>query len=74
MLALLAACGPDARYEGYVRRQAEEIERHRHYAVMALPEDLDYGAVRGLSSEVRQKLAAVRPLLPDQRDCTPLVP
>jgi tRNA uridine 5-carboxymethylaminomethyl modification enzyme len=56
----------EVRYEGYVQRQAQEVERHRRYAVLALPDDLDYGAVRGLSSEVRQKLAAVRPATVDQ--------
>jgi tRNA uridine 5-carboxymethylaminomethyl modification enzyme len=50
-----------ARYEGYLQRQANEIERHRQYAEMALPETLDYAAVRGLSTEIRQKLSVTRP-------------
>ena len=50
-----------AKYQGYVARQREEIERHEHFESMALPRDLDYGQVRGLSIEVRQKLSQHRP-------------
>ncbi len=50
-----------AKYQGYVARQREEIERHERYEAMALPSDLDYGAVRGLSIEVQQKLNQHRP-------------
>jgi tRNA uridine 5-carboxymethylaminomethyl modification enzyme len=51
----------DAKYAGYVDRQHDEIERRRRYEEAALPLDLDYAAVAGLSAEVRQKLAAHRP-------------
>ena len=50
-----------AKYQGYVARQREEIERDKRYEAMALPHDLDYSEVRGLSIEVRQKLNAHRP-------------
>ncbi|MCK6372368.1 MAG: tRNA uridine-5-carboxymethylaminomethyl(34) synthesis enzyme MnmG, partial [Gammaproteobacteria bacterium] len=50
-----------ARYDGYLQRQEQEIERSRRYAETALPQDIDYGAVRGLSHEIRQKLADIRP-------------
>ncbi len=50
-----------ARYRGYVDRQHDEIERQRRWADWQLPDDIDYGAVRGLSHEVRQKLAEARP-------------
>ncbi|HVQ62302.1 MAG TPA: tRNA uridine-5-carboxymethylaminomethyl(34) synthesis enzyme MnmG [Burkholderiales bacterium] len=50
-----------AKYQGYVLRQREEIERDKRYEAMALPPDLDYGEVRGLSIEVQQKLNAHRP-------------
>jgi tRNA uridine 5-carboxymethylaminomethyl modification enzyme len=46
-----------AKYQGYIERQQEEIARHRHYETMRLPQDIDYAAVHGLSMEVRQKLA-----------------
>ena len=50
-----------AKYQGYIDRQLDEIERARHYEEMLLPEDLDYQDVRGLSIEARQKLAKHRP-------------
>jgi tRNA uridine 5-carboxymethylaminomethyl modification enzyme len=50
-----------ARYAGYIRRQESEIESIRKHEEMVLPEDLDFGGVRGLSHEVKQKLDEVRP-------------
>jgi tRNA uridine 5-carboxymethylaminomethyl modification enzyme len=50
-----------AKYAGYIARQQEEIERTRRHVDTRIPADIDYAAVRGLSNEVRQKLAAVRP-------------
>ena len=50
-----------ARYEGYLQRQEQEIERTRKQADATLPEDIDYAQVLGLSNEVRQKLAEIRP-------------
>ena len=51
----------EARYSGYLQRQEDEIERTRRHENTPLPASLDYGAVRGLSWEVRQKLADARP-------------
>lgn len=50
-----------ARYEGYIERQKDEIDRLRRYENTPLPADFDYGTVDGLSNEVRQKLEDVRP-------------
>jgi tRNA uridine 5-carboxymethylaminomethyl modification enzyme len=50
-----------AKYTGYIERQAEEIERHRRHEETCLPVDLDYAQVRGLSHEVRQRLTEHRP-------------
>ena len=50
-----------AKYEGYIDRQREEVARRMQHDAQALPADLDYATVRGLSNEVRQKLAAQRP-------------
>jgi tRNA uridine 5-carboxymethylaminomethyl modification enzyme len=49
------------RYAGYIDKQHEEVARAAHYESLALPDDLDYDAVRALSFEVRQKLAQHRP-------------
>jgi len=50
-----------ARYAGYIERQHEEIERARRNEETAIPADLDYARVAGLSHEVREKLSAIRP-------------
>jgi tRNA uridine 5-carboxymethylaminomethyl modification enzyme len=50
-----------AKYEGYINRQRDEILRHRDQESLPIPDDLDYVTVRGLSSEVRQKLSQHRP-------------
>lgn len=51
----------NAKYAGYIDRQAEEIERLRRHEETPLPADFDYDRVKGLSNEVRQKLKAARP-------------
>ena len=43
-----------ARYAGYIERAEQEIERARHEENTRLPADLDYAALAGLSTEVRQ--------------------
>ena len=50
-----------ARYAGYIERQQEEIERAQRNETTALPPDLDYARLGGLSHEVRQKLSEARP-------------
>jgi tRNA uridine 5-carboxymethylaminomethyl modification enzyme len=52
----------EAKYAGYIDRQAAEIEHHRRHEDTVLPEDFDYQRVHGLSTEVRQKLSAHRPV------------
>ena len=49
------------KYQGYIDRQAIEIERHSYYEELELPKQLDYAEVSGLSNEVRQKLIAIKP-------------
>jgi len=50
-----------AKYQGYIVRQRDEVERHRHYEALSLPPELDYRSVRGLSVEVQQKLNQHKP-------------
>ena len=50
-----------AKYDGYVARQRQEIERNRRHEDAAIPDDFDYDGVSGLSAEVRQKLKDHRP-------------
>ncbi|AOY89430.1 tRNA uridine-5-carboxymethylaminomethyl(34) synthesis enzyme MnmG [Marinobacter salinus] len=51
----------EIKYEGYISRQADEIERLRRNENTALPVDLDYDVIGGLSNEIKQKLKTVRP-------------
>lgn len=50
-----------AKYQGYIVRQREEVARHLHFETMVLPLGLDYCGVHGLSIEVQQKLNQHRP-------------
>jgi tRNA uridine 5-carboxymethylaminomethyl modification enzyme len=50
-----------AKYAGYIARQQDEVARNEQHESTALPADLDYRAVRGLSFEVQQKLSQHRP-------------
>jgi tRNA uridine 5-carboxymethylaminomethyl modification enzyme len=51
----------DAKYAVYLDRQAADVAAYRRDEALQLPEDLDYEAVQGLSSEIRVKLTAHRP-------------
>ncbi len=51
----------DAQYAVYLKRQQADVDAMRRDEALALPSDLDYDAIGGLSTEVRQKLSAVRP-------------
>ncbi|WP_444996263.1 tRNA uridine-5-carboxymethylaminomethyl(34) synthesis enzyme MnmG [Aliikangiella sp. IMCC44359] len=50
-----------AKYEGYINRQKDEIERNRKQMDAPIPEGLDYASISGLSAEIVQKLEATRP-------------
>ncbi|HHX2527535.1 TPA: tRNA uridine-5-carboxymethylaminomethyl(34) synthesis enzyme MnmG [Neisseria subflava] len=49
------------KYQGYIDRQNEEIDSRRDIETLKLPEDIDYGKVKGLSAEVQQKLNQHKP-------------
>jgi len=51
----------EIKYEGYISRQADEIERLRRNENTRLPDDIDFEAIGGLSNEIKQKLKEVRP-------------
>jgi tRNA uridine 5-carboxymethylaminomethyl modification enzyme len=50
------------KYEGYIRRQMQEVEEFARMESRLLPPGLDYQAIEGLRLEAREKLSAVRPL------------
>jgi tRNA uridine 5-carboxymethylaminomethyl modification enzyme len=49
------------KYEGYIGRMMEDVRRFKEMENRRIPDRLDYAAVPGLSAEVRERLAAVRP-------------
>ena len=51
----------DAKYAVYLDRQAQDVESYRRDESFALAEDLDYGAITGLSNEIRHKLSTAKP-------------
>jgi tRNA uridine 5-carboxymethylaminomethyl modification enzyme len=51
----------DAKYDVYLSRQTADIAAYRRDEALALPDDLDYAAIVGLSNEARHKLSTHRP-------------
>ena len=51
----------DLRYEGYIKRQEENVGRARTLESAGIPVSLDFGQIKGLRTEARQKLATVGP-------------
>ena len=49
------------KYEGYLERQRQDVERFRKDEKKQIPEDLDYSVIRSISSEGREKLSFHRP-------------
>jgi tRNA uridine 5-carboxymethylaminomethyl modification enzyme len=50
------------KYDGYIRRQMEEIERFKKLEELRFPKDFEFRSVIGLSREVMEKLDRIRPL------------
>jgi len=51
----------DIKYEGYLRREERHVRRFRKMEAVAIPGEMDWGTVPGLSVESREKLRLVRP-------------
>ncbi|MEM9621702.1 MAG: tRNA uridine-5-carboxymethylaminomethyl(34) synthesis enzyme MnmG [Pseudomonadota bacterium] len=58
---LLSRVETETKYAGYIKRQDDEIAKIRRHEGMALPADMDYHAIAGLSNELRQKLTEHQP-------------
>ena len=50
-----------SRYEGYIKKQQEQVARMERLEAKRLPDTIDYAAVPSLRDEAREKLAAIRP-------------
>ncbi|MCX7661173.1 MAG: tRNA uridine-5-carboxymethylaminomethyl(34) synthesis enzyme MnmG, partial [Candidatus Omnitrophica bacterium] len=52
----------EIKYEGFIQRQNVQVERFRNLEKIALPQDLDYNKIPGLSREIQEKLTKFKPL------------
>ncbi|RLB94295.1 MAG: tRNA uridine-5-carboxymethylaminomethyl(34) synthesis enzyme MnmG [Deltaproteobacteria bacterium] len=50
------------KYDGYIRRQMEQVERAKHLEGTLIPDGFYYESIPGLSNEVKEKLSRIRPL------------
>ena len=50
------------RYEGYIKKNEQQIEKAKKLEKKPLPEDIDYDKIQGLRLEARERLKRVRPL------------
>jgi len=60
-IAVLEQLEIQVRYQGYIDRQLNEVEKQRRHSDTKIPPTLDFLNVSGLSSEVQQKLTEQRP-------------
>lgn len=51
-----------AKYEGYINKQKQEVERALKLENKLIPQDIDYHAIKELSSEAAEKLDKIRPV------------
>ena len=63
---LLETAETDVRYEGYIKKELDAIERAQKLKDKELPADIDYSSIDGLRLEARQKLGDIKPLNLDQ--------
>lgn len=49
------------KYEGYIKRQLQQVERFTSLEQKKIPDNMDYDNLKGLGTEVRQKLKLIRP-------------
>ena len=61
----------EAKYEGYIRRQHDAVNKMKELEGMKIPPGFDYSAVPGLSNELKTKLARVEPATVGQADRIP---
>jgi tRNA uridine 5-carboxymethylaminomethyl modification enzyme len=52
----------ELKYEGYIKRQKEEVERFERFEMLQIPNNVEYGNVKSLSVEGREKLTKIQPV------------
>ncbi|MCW5797687.1 MAG: tRNA uridine-5-carboxymethylaminomethyl(34) synthesis enzyme MnmG [Nitrospira sp.] len=58
---IIEAVQLEVKYEGYIKRQQQQIQRSQKFEHRAIPGSFDYDGVPGFSTEVREKLKRVKP-------------
>jgi tRNA uridine 5-carboxymethylaminomethyl modification enzyme len=61
-LDILEQLEVQAKYEGYINKQYEQVQRFEKMESRLIPEQIDYEDVPGLSNEAKQKLTQFRPM------------
>jgi len=51
----------EIKYKGFIERQDRDIERFKKIEKMRIPDGLDFGSIKGLSNEIKEKLTILRP-------------
>ncbi len=51
----------EVKYEGYIQKQLNEIEKFKNLERMKIPEDFDFSLIHGLSNELKEKLSRTKP-------------
>lgn len=51
----------EMKYSGYIKRQIEQVERFEQQESMTIPEEYDFGKIKSLSTEGRERLCKIRP-------------
>jgi len=59
--ALIDQVEYEIKYEGFIKRQKQDIKRFKHVEAIRIPAGIDYSSVHGLSFEIRQKLVRLSP-------------
>jgi tRNA uridine 5-carboxymethylaminomethyl modification enzyme len=60
--AILCHTELDVKYEGYIKRQEEQVKRFQKMETMKIPADFDFESVKGLSKEAQEKFITIRPI------------
>jgi tRNA uridine 5-carboxymethylaminomethyl modification enzyme len=58
---ILRRCELEIKYEGYLKRAEEELQRFKTAEELALDEDIDYQSIETIAWEAREKLAKIKP-------------
>ena len=58
---ILERAETDAKYEGYLKKGLEQIEKAKKLDERRIPQDIDYDEVKGLRNEAQEKLKRIRP-------------